>query len=142
MFDFVLGWAMDRDADRLMTDKIKAFKGLPYAQMPDAAVYQEQYELAGFKFVKFTIIANVNINNHGGSKLRINTPVGAIVFTSEDEDVYTYYSDKMQIGLTRAEFDLTPELEALLASTGKESITFMFKGASVHFTNFCFDGTL
>lgn len=139
MFDLLRSWAMYNETDKLLSEKIEALQGTQYATLPGGALYLKSHEIEGVTHVEFTIIADLNIQSFCGCLLVLTTLQNDLCFRSDKEDVFTFYSDNMRIGLTTVDFDLTPDLKKLLASHDNESITFIFKGGAVTFNDFTFD---
>ncbi len=136
MLDLLINWGMEKQVDALMTKKISAYKELPFAQAGQCALFREDYELAGYEFVTFTVIANFAQKTYDGCRMIVSTQAGESVFESDTKEIDTDYSDSLHLGLTEFEFENPPELKSLLDSPDVRKLTFLFKKGEITFTEF------
>jgi hypothetical protein len=136
MFDLLRSWAADKTPEDLIVEKISSFKGTPYAQLPRGVLHLTTATEEDSTIAQFTIMADLNIYNYCGCLLVFQTADTDVCFRSRKEEVFTFYSENMRIGLTTVEFDLTSELGKLLDSRDHESVTFIFKGGAVTYSDF------
>lgn len=129
----ILKKLMDIAADELMTKKVKAFKGVPFGKNDDSEVYADLIDLNGFRFLTIKILGPLNIKTYKGCFTHFKSGDGTIKLEADTMEIETDYSQKIKLGITRYDIDLTEELERLIRAKKIFSIQIVFENKAVHF---------
>lgn len=111
--------------DEVFTKKVASFdKGFVLTAEGAQQLVVEEFELAGFPYIRFTILANWKMACNKKVKMVIAHEEQQHEFISDTEETSTDYSSTLCLGLTSFEFDFDEELRALLAAEGEKVISF------------------
>lgn len=128
---------VQNELDRIIAEKIRTFQGQMFATGTNATLFVKRYELGGFDFVQFVIIAPFSVKSHKPCALQVEWDKAPVHFKSDTDEFDTEYSISMDRGITKIDFDATPELKEVLDSKALQSLTLSFDGgAKIGFTAF------
>lgn len=102
---------MEMQADGILTEKIKKFKGMAFAGNQNTEVFGELVNVSGFKFLTITLMGCPKVKTFKGCKVGFKGESFKLELESDTLEIDTDYSNKLRMGITSFDIDLEPELE-------------------------------
>lgn len=123
----ILGNWMRKESDKLSTERISTFEGIPVAVNDHFKIFAHAFELNGFKFAKFILIGPLKVNTKEGCNIIIGIDHQELPpIESDSTEIKTDYSITLSKGITEFDFDLEEELHKKINERNITSISISF----------------
>jgi len=117
----------NQEADKIATEKIRSFSGTLIATSENGKVYAKSYELNGFNFMQFSIIAPFYIETSKGCTVTFYSDQEMLDIESDTLEILSDVSNTLNLALTEFEIEIEQELTSFIPTSGVIEIAFIFK---------------
>ena len=128
MLRYLLNKKLNSSHEKLVIDKINHLSDSkhPVAKIPEThqCLYIEGQELAGFFYLNFYMVSDLDFETHKGSSITFFSQDQSFVLNSESKTVESNYSINAKIGITKFECDLELDFLQFLEMNKVNKINF------------------
>ncbi len=131
----LIGRLLQKDADKHVAKMIEDYnlEDTAIAANENQMLSCQFSELAGFKFMEFSLLSEHEIETYKGCKLLIKTNTNSIELDSDTQEIESLYSPVSNKGICHFEFDLEESLESLIENEEINYLEIVFDKIQVYF---------